>query len=235
LKKIVIIVIAIVMVAIICVGCGPSTKPGKVKLSTFADSLSYSLGYIYGSQLTEADFDIRYDKFFKGVVNAKDPSLVILTEEEMDKVLNAFFENLQAQRATEKAEMRIKNQMAGVDYMLQNANDSSVKTTDSGLQYRVIKAGSGAKVKDGDTVFAHFKGKFLDGEVFQSTYDMGEPMTFEIDQIFVGLNEGLKLMREGDTFELVVPDSLAYGDEGYDIIEPGSYLIFEVELISIKK
>jgi len=235
LKKIIIVIIAISLIAILCVGCGPSTKPGKVKLSTFADSLSYSLGYIYGSQLTEVDFDIRYDKFFKGIVNAQDPTLIILTEEEMDTVLNTFFENLQAQRATEKTEIRIKNQMAGVDYMQQNANDSNVKTTTSGLQYRVIKAGTGAKVKDGDTVFAHFKGKFLDGEVFQSTYEMGEPMTFEIDQVFLGLNEGLKLMREGDIFELVMPDSLAYGDDGYDIIEPGSYLIFEVELISIKK
>jgi len=235
LKRTLIVIIAISLIAILGVGCEQSTKPGKVKLSTFADSLSYSLGYIYGSQLTEVDFDINYNKFFKGIINAKDPSLVVMTEEEMDSVLNAFFENLQSQRATEKMEMRVKNQWAGADYMRQNANDASVVTTASGLQYRVIKAGTGKRVKDGDTVFAHFKGKFLDGEVFQSTYDMGEPMTFEIDQIFAGLNEGLKLMREGDIFELVVPDSLAYGDEGYDIIEPGSYLIFEVELISIKK
>jgi len=211
-----------------------SVKPGNVKLGAFGDSLSYSVGYIYGNQLLDVDFDLDYKKFFKGVVNAQDTSLQIMSEEQMDDVLNRFFTSLQTKRSLETEETRLKNQREGQEFMAENAKNPEVKTAPAGIQYRVIKAGNGRKVKAGDVVTAHYTGRFIDGELFQTTYDMQEPMTFEVDKVLPGWSEGLKLMRVGDTFEIVVPDSLAYGDMGYEIIEPGAYLIFEVELIGIK-
>jgi FKBP-type peptidyl-prolyl cis-trans isomerase len=106
-------------------------------------------------------------------------------------------------------------------------------TTESGLQYRVIKSGTGKPVKAGDNITAHYTGKFLDGEIFQSTLDRAEPLSFDVDLVLPGWSEGLKMMREGDKWELFLPDHLAFGPEGYEVVEPGSYLIFEVEVIRV--
>jgi len=230
-ERIIIIILAILIIFLIAYK--PKIKPSKTTLGTFADSLSYSFGYIYGSQLLDVDFELNYDKFIKGLVNTQNPSIKLMTDDQMDSVLNRFFAGLQTRRTMETEEIRYRNQTEGQQYMAQNALDPAVKTAPAGIQYKVLKAGNGRKATVNDVVTAHYTGRFISGEEFQTTRDIDEPMTFKISEVLDGWREGLVLMREGDIFEIVIPDSLAYGEMGYDIIEPGAYLIFEVELIKV--
>ena len=228
--------ISVITITLVMMACSPSTTPGKVKLKTYADSLSYALGHVYGSDIADTEFDFNLSLIFKGLVNAKDRSLVILTDEQISELFERFQGEMMALNTEATEPIRIQNQTEGKAYMAMNAADPNVKTHESGIQYKVLKSGSGRRlVRDGDTVTARYTGRFLDGTVFDSTDARGdEPMTFDISLVIEGWNEGLKLMRAGDIFEFVIPDYLAYGEMGYGIIEPGAYLIFEVELISIR-
>jgi FKBP-type peptidyl-prolyl cis-trans isomerase FklB len=212
-----------------------SVKPGNVKFKTYADSLSYALGFVYGLDFSDVPFKFNNKMILKGLVNAQNNRHEYMTEEQMLDLMDRFQENVSETVQKEQNQIRIRNQVAGKAFMTENAQDPEVKTTASGLQYKAIKRGTGRQVKANSTVTAHYSGKFLDGEVFDSSYNRGEPLTFEVDMVIEGWSEGLQLMREGDVFEFVIPDSLAYGAKGYDIIGPGAYLIFEVELIGVKE
>lgn len=233
MKKSLLILTSVVVLTLSLTACKPSTKPGKVSLKTNSDSLSYALGYIYGLDIAAVPYDFNLEMLFKGLVNAQDKSLEILSEEQIMGLLDRFQSEISGRKLQEQEQTRIKNQTEGQKFMEQNAQKEGVKTTESGLQYRVIKAGTGRQVQDNDTVTAHYTGKFLNGETFDSSHNYGEPMSFNIDMVIPGWSEGLKLMREGDILELIIPDHLGYGEQGYEIIEPGAYLIFEIELISI--
>jgi len=228
------LVISVITITLVLMACQPSQTSGKVKLKTYADSLSYALGYIYGSDIADVDFDFNLNILFKAIINAKDKNLEILTDAQISNLFERFHDMMTEKNYLESEQIRMKNKAEGMAYMTTNAEDPDVVSHKSGIQYKVLKKGAGRMVRDGDTVTARYIGKFIDGTIFDSSEQRGEPMTFDISMVIKGWNEGLKLMRVGDTFEIVIPDSLAYGDMGYEIIEPGSYLIFEVELVSIK-
>ena len=119
-------------------------------------------------------------------------------------------------------------------YLSENKEKEGVITTESGLQYRIIKSGKGKKAKETDQVTVHYHGKLIDGSVFDSSIERGEPATFPVNGVIPGWVEALQLMSEGDKWELTIPSKLAYGDRGAGgIIGPGATLIFEVELIKI--
>ena len=128
------------------------------------------------------------------------------------------------------------NKTIGREFMEQNAKNDSVVQTQSGLQYMVLKEGTGAKPGATDTVTVHYTGKLLDGTVFDSSVERGEPATFALDQVIPGWTEGLQLMSEGSKYRLFIPSELAYGSNGAgDLILPNSTLIFDVELIKVTK
>jgi FKBP-type peptidyl-prolyl cis-trans isomerase len=226
--------ISLLLVLIGMMACHSEPKPKQsVKLTNFADSLSYTLGYIIGVEVSEVDFEVNKKVAVAGFINALF-NVELLTEDEMMDLFEAFHEKMTERRVLENEQLKIKNQLAGEAFMIENAKQPGVLTTESGLQYRVIKSGTGKHIKAGDTITAHYTAKFLDGEIFQSTQDRAEPITFNVDIVLDGWSEGLKMMREGDYWELFLPDSLAFGSEGFEVVEPGAYLIFEVEVISIK-
>ena len=128
------------------------------------------------------------------------------------------------------------NKTVGREFMEQNAKNDSVVQTTSGLQYMVLKEGTGAKPSAEDTVTVHYTGKLLDGTVFDSSLEGGEPISFPLNKVIAGWTEGLQLMSEGSKYRLFIPSELAYGSQGAgDQILPNSTLIFDVELIKIEK
>ncbi len=145
--------------------------------------------------------------------------------------------NENAQEATPDYGQQIKdNKTLGREFMEQNAKNDSVVQTTSGLQYMVLKEGTGAKPAAEDTVTVHYTGKLLDGTVFDSSVESGEPSTFPLNAVIPGWTEGLQLMSEGSKYRLFIPSELAYGSQGAgDKILPNSTLIFDVELIKVIK
>ena len=127
------------------------------------------------------------------------------------------------------------NKTIGREFMEQNAKNDSVVQTQSGLQYMVLKEGTGAKPGPTDEVTVHYTGKLLDGTVFDSSVERGEPATFPLDKVIAGWTEGLQLMSEGSKYRLFIPSELAYGSKGTQNILPNSTLIFDVELIKVEK
>ena len=134
-----------------------------------------------------------------------------------------------------RAKRRPKNTAAGEKFLAENKKKDGVKTTASGLQYKVLKEGSGAAPKETDTVVTNYRGTLIDGTEFDSSYKRGQPAVFPVNRVIKGWTEALQLMKPGSKYQLFIPASLAYGERGAgQEIGPNSTLIFEVELISIK-
>lgn len=128
-----------------------------------------------------------------------------------------------------------ENQKKGEQFLADNAKKEGVKTTASGLQYQVIKSGTGKTPGKKDTVKVHYHGTLVDGTVFDSSVDRGEPISFPVDGVIPGWTEALQLMKEGDKWKIFIPSNLAYGERGAgDKIGPNSALVFEVELLSVE-
>ena len=155
-----------------------------------------------------------------------------LDQETAAKVISDF----QQKRAQEMA--RVMNEKAKIakEYMAENGKKEGVITTESGLQYKIIKKGDGSKPTAQDKVIAHYKGTLLDGSVFDSSYERGQPATFPVSGVIQGWQEALKLMQEGAKWQIVVPANLAYGPRGAgpnSPIGPNETLVFDIELIAI--
>jgi FKBP-type peptidyl-prolyl cis-trans isomerase FklB len=174
--------------------------------------------------------ELEMDAFTAGVADmfaGKQPQLDQATAE---KVIAAF----QQKKAKEMADAMNKKQAEAKAYMDENAKKEGVVTTASGLQYKIVKEGDGATPTATDKVIAHYKGTLLDGTVFDSSYDRGEPATFPVNGVIQGWQEALQLMKEGAKWEVVVPANLAYGPRGAgQLIGPNETLKFDIELIAI--
>ncbi len=210
-------------------------KPAT-ELKTFRDKLSYSMGLDVGTYFKGMKDDIDYDRLILGINDAFQGNKQQLSPEEVAQVQKEFATKMQAKQAAQVKELQEKNKKAGDAYLAKNKEKKGVVVTKSGLQYEVIKKGSGEKPKDGDQVKVHYTGTFVDGTVFDDSRKRGEPAVFGVDQVIPGWSEALKLMNVGSRFKLAIPSSLAYGEQGAPpVIEPNSVLLFDVELLSIEK
>ncbi|PIP36427.1 MAG: hypothetical protein COX20_05870 [Desulfobacterales bacterium CG23_combo_of_CG06-09_8_20_14_all_52_9] len=167
---------------------------------------------------------------------------MLLTEKEIQEVLAGLQKKLtekqQAERAEQEKKMKDlgeKNKVAGKKFLDENRGKKGVKTNPSGLQYQVIKEGTGKIPKETDRVTVNYKGSLIDGTEFDSSYKRGKPATFPVNGVIKGWTEALQLMKEGSKWQLAIPPQLAYGESGTPggPIGPNATLIFEVELISI--
>lgn len=198
------------------------------------EQVGYSLGYLMGSTNKQDIPDLNLEAFEKGLRDAYsgDEKKRALTEEQMQKVLGDYQQKRQEEMVKEIEDKAKANKEAGAKFLAENAKKEGVKTTASGLQYKVITEGTGPKPKATDTVTVHYEGKLLDGKVFDSSYERGAPVEFPLNQVIKGWTEGLQLMPQGSKYELYIPSELAYGEAGNPAIEPNSVLIFTVELLS---
>ena len=197
--------------------------------------LSYAIGAQIGGGLKKQGLDIDAKAFTAGMTDVMAGKLS-MTEAEMKQVLDSARTELVAK---EQAKLQVEgaaNVKAGDAYLAANAKKPGVKTTASGLQYKVIKSGTGRTPTLKDTVKVHYQGTLIDGTVFDSSIARGEPAVFPVKGVIAGWTEALLLMKEGDTYQLAIPASLAYGVAGAgDKIGPNSVLVFDVELIDIEK
>ena len=207
---------------------GTDLKDAKQKLS-------YAIGTEIGANLKKQGVDIDSKAFAAGLADAQTGKLQ-LTDAEIKDALNTARTQLIAKQQAKQQADGAANGKAGDAFLAANAKKEGVKTTASGLEYKVLKSGTGKTPGPKDTVKVNYQGTLIDGTVFDSSIARGEPVTFQVDGVIPGWTEALQLMKEGDKYQLVIPPKLAYGTAGAgDKIGPNAVLIFEVELIDIEK
>ncbi len=194
------------------------------------DKVSYSIGLNIGFNLKKQNVSINPDTFVLGLKDAL-AGKPQMTDEQVKETMTAFEkEMIDKQKAA-----GVKNGADGEKFLAENKKKEGVKTTASGLQYKVVKEGTGAQPKEKDTVMANYRGTLIDGTEFDSSYTRGQPATFPVSGVIKGWTEALQMMKVGSKYQLFIPANLAYGERamGPDI-GPNSTLIFEVELLDVK-
>ena len=202
--------------------------------SSASEKVGYSLGFMMAEGNKEAVKDLNLDTFEKGFRDGYEGNDSALTQEQMQEVLMTYQKEQEEQFAKDMQTKATENKTAGTAFLAENAKKEGVKQTDSGLQYKVLKEGTGKSPKATDVVEVNYEGKLIDGTVFDSSYERGEPIEFPLDQVIAGWTEGLQLMKEGGKYEFYIPSDIAYGEAGNAGIEPNSTLIFTVELLKVK-
>lgn len=223
---------------IICLGAVCIASIGlaqdKPQLKDQKDKASYSIGYDIGDSFKKQKIELNLDALVNGLKDALDGKDATLPKEEREKVLQAFQKEMMEKQMAASKEAAAKNAAEGAKFLEENKKKEGVKTTASGLQYKVIKEGSGPSPKETDTVVCNYRGTLIDGTEFDSSYKRNEPTSFQVNRVIKGWIEALQLMKPGAKYQLFIPASLAYGERGAgQLIGPNATLIFEVELVSI--
>lgn len=200
------------------------------------DKLSYALGLSMGNNFRASGIqEINVQDFTDGVAAVFYGSEPKMTYDEAKAEIQRFFTDLQAKQEEANKKMADVNAQAGAAFLEENGKRVEVKTTASGLQYEVVKEGDGACPGPHDQVTVHYEGRLIDGTVFDSSVERGEPATFGVTQVIPGWVEALQLMKVGSKWRLFIPSALAYGPQGAGgAIGPNQTLIFDVELIRIE-
>lgn len=225
----------VVFLAAALIACNQSEQT-NVNMENTQDSASYALGYNVGRNIKSQITDINNDVFLKGLSQAVNGDSCLLTDEQLAQQITAFQQQLADKKDAEMNELGEKNKTEGEAFLAENKTKEGIVTTASGLQYKILKSGSGAKPKKDDKVTVHYAGKLIDGREFDSSIKRGQPATFGVTQVIPGWTEALMLMPVGSKWELYIPSELAYGSQQRsELITPNSVLVFEVELLKIEK
>ncbi|MGE3820886.1 MAG: FKBP-type peptidyl-prolyl cis-trans isomerase [Isosphaeraceae bacterium] len=234
------------LVAVSALAVGQDTKKAAPKAATPAPAppagladlksqASYGLGLSLGRNLKAQAVEIDPEVLARGLRDGLTGAKALMTDEQIQAAMTEFQNQLNARRMAEMKAAATKNDAAGKAFLAANKSKPGVRTLPSGLQYKVLKEGTGAIPKATDTVSTHYKGTLLDGTVFDSSIERGEPLSFEVNGVIAGWTEALQKMKVGSKWQLFVPANLAYGEnppQGSPI-EPNSVLVFEVELLGI--
>tara|TARA_B100000768_G_scaffold137394_1_gene128459 strand:- start:1649 stop:2323 length:675 start_codon:yes stop_codon:yes gene_type:complete len=213
---------------ILLIACKTEKSDQPVNLITELDSVSYSLGVNIGENIKKQFEDINLDNFEAGIKDVLEKEVEAkISDNQAQAIINSYFSKKQEKESESVIEK-------GVNYLRENAKREGVTTLESGLQYEIISDGTGPIPSLEDNVTTHYHGTLVDGTVFDSSVDRGEPASFPVGGVIKGWTEALQLMNVGSKWKLYVPYDLAYGERGAGAqIAPYSTLIFEVELISI--
>ena len=201
------------------------------------DKVSYALGLGIGRQLSQMGAtDLNIDDFAQAIKDVLAGDQPKVADQEAQQIVQEFFQAQEAKQRAAAAEKGKAARQAGEEYLAANAKKEGVVTLPSGLQYMVLNEGTGKKPKATDKVKCHYEGMLIDGAMFDSSIQRGEPAVFPLNQVIAGWTEGLQLMTEGSKYRFFIPYNLAYGEQGAgQAIPPYAALIFDVELISIEK
>lgn len=205
--------------------------------ATPIQKISYYFGYKVANEMTPPDLDV--DAFNAGARAGHAHEKSPYTEQELKAALEQYVaEQKSHQTAVAPASAQAAVAASGADdgaaFLANNAKQPDVKTTASGLQYKVVRQGTGKQPQATDTVKVNYEGKLINGQIFDSSYQRGEPIEFALNQVIPGWTEGLQLMKEGAEYQFFIPARLAYGDQDMGSIPPNSTLIFKVELLQVK-
>lgn len=200
------------------------------------EKVSYIIGREIGTNLRSQNIEVDPDALAKGTRDALTGAASLLKEEETRAIMEEFQKEVMAKRQALAKELGEKNKKEGEAFFADNKTKDGVQALPSGLQYKVIKKGTGKKPKATDTVTTHYRGTLIDGTEFDSSYGRGQPATFPVNGVIPGWTEALQLMEEGSKWQIFVPSNLAYGDRGAGPkIGPNATLVFEIELISVEE
>lgn len=235
--------LSLAMIALLVVSCnknGVSNKPLKTEL----DSLSYAIGMFSANNVKASFTEFDNDLFIQGYMNAYDSTNVLIEEAKIQQIIQAYIQKQQQEtakkqqaEALKQAEVKYKeNKTAGETFLAENISKEGVETTESGLQYIVLKEGNGEAPAATSRVKVHYHGTRIDGTVFDSSVDREKPSEFGVNQVIPGWIEGLQLMKVGSKYKFFIPQELAYGATPRPgVIKPFDALVFEVELLEIVK
>ena len=199
------------------------------------DKLSYALGLGIGQQLSQMGAnDISAEDFAQAIKDVLEGNELKVSHREAQTIVQDYFQKQEQKLQAQRAEAGKAHKEAGEKYLAENAKKEGVITLPSGLQYQVLKEGNGKKPTAKDTVQCHYEGFLIDGTVFDSSIQRGEPATFPLQQVIAGWTEGLQLMQEGAKYRYFIPYRMGYGEGGAgNSIPPFAALIFDVELIQV--
>jgi len=199
------------------------------------DKVSYSIGLDIGNTFKKQNMDINTDVLMSGLKDALSGAKPLLTDEQVKETMAAFSKSMVEKQQAATKEAAAKNTAAGEKFLAENKLKEGVKTTPSGLQYKVLQEGSGEPPKETDTVVTQYRGTLINGTEFDSSYKRNEPTTFPVNRVIKGWTEALLMMKPGAKYQLFIPAVLAYGERGAgQDIGPNETLIFEIELLSVK-
>jgi FKBP-type peptidyl-prolyl cis-trans isomerase FklB len=223
--RLLIITIAVLSIASLSFG------EDKPQLKDLKDKVSYGVGLNVGANFKRQGQELNPDALLAGVKDALSGKTPALTENELKETMEAWSKQMEDKQKV----VGEKNAAEATKFLAENKKKDGVKTTASGLQYKVMKEGAGARPKETDTVTVNYRGTLINGTEFDSSYKRGQPATFPVNGVIKGWTEALQLMKTGSKYQLFIPADLAYGPRaaGPDIT-PNSALIFEVELLEVK-
>lgn len=205
-----------------------------LKIQDENDKVNYSLGFQIGGDLKRQGVVLQSELVVKGIQDAIAGTNPLMTPQEMRSILVNLKKRIEKAEREELLKNKDKNLAEGEAFLSENARKEGVQVLSSGLQYRVVQAGTGAAPKATDTVTVNYRGTLINGTEFDSSFKRNKPASFQVDRVIRGWTEALQLMKEGAKWELFIPAKLAYGERGAGTgIPPNSTLIFEVELISV--
>ncbi|MBN1144270.1 MAG: FKBP-type peptidyl-prolyl cis-trans isomerase [Bacteroidales bacterium] len=216
--------LGIIFIGVMCMPAFSQTG----SLKNDRDSVSYSMGLLMGTSIQKAGItEINDQVFLQGIKDMVYGTPQIISPDQANMIMNTYLMKLVAKKASD-------NLLKGQQFLAENAQKEGVITLPSGLQYKVIKAGEGPSPVDTSMVTVHYTGTFIDGKVFDSSVDRGEPAEFGVGDVIPGWTEALKLMNAGANWMVYIPANLAYGENSPASIEPNSVMIFDIHLLSFK-
>lgn len=226
-------IVLILCSAVLLAGTSPA---GEIPdLQTQKSKLSYSVGYQVGGDFLRQGKEINPDILLKGIQDAMAGNASLMSEQDMRATLTELQKSI-SEAQKKKMLARAEEVLAeGRRFLADNAEKDGIKTLPSGLQYKIVEEGTGKTPSAADSVTVHYRGTFIDGTEFDSSYAREKPATFPVKGVIKGWTEALLMMKEGDHWQLFIPPELAYGDKRAGSIEPNSTLIFDVELLSVNK
>lgn len=233
-KRLLVISIIAATTALVA-GCNEEKKvDDSAKIATLEQKVSYVIGHNMAKNLKQNGFELDEAAFVLALNDAKAAKDSRISEEDSQKAMTEMQEKVMKKQEEERKKISEENKVKGTKFLEENKTKEGVKTTASGLQYKVITEGKGVTPKVTDTVTVNYSGKLLDGTEFDSSAKHGQPATFPLDGVIPGWTEALLLMPQGSKWEVYIPADLAYGDGGQGPIPAASTLIFEIELLEVK-
>jgi len=216
--------------------CQAAAEPQTAdELTGKKDKISYTIGYDMGMKYKRILLNTNVDSMLKGFRDALTGNNPAISKDQLDKIMQQFFRDLREKEEEERGKLGEENKNVGDAFLKENALKEGVQTTKSGLQYKIIREGSGPKPGTNDTVTIHYKGYLIDGTEFHDSYKGGKPVSFPITKTFAGWAEALRMMNVGSKWNVALPPSLAWGEQGLgEVVGPNAVVIFDLELIQTK-
>jgi FKBP-type peptidyl-prolyl cis-trans isomerase FklB len=225
----------IVVALMLSIGGGTILAQTKTAPKTKKEKVSYSIGVNIGKNMKMQGLDIDQGYLTQGIKDGLNNSKTAMSDKDMDETMKSFQQEMSTKMQAKQKIEGDKNKKEGEAFLEANKKKDGVITLPSGLQYKILKEGSGVKPTATQTVKCNYRGTLIDGKEFDSSYKRGEPTEFPVGQVIKGWTEALQLMPVGSKWQLFIPSNLAYGENGGgSMIGPNAALIFDIELISIK-